>query len=106
MQLTYYHIIPVHLPANICVTKPRFLCPHYQVLTPSYWEIRIRDVLVKKPGQEQVVRLNVCDEIKGCKAAIDTGTSLITGPSRMYHHQYFGGFRNCFFLFFFCSNFH
>jgi len=54
----------------------------HKVLAPAYWEIRIRDVLVKKPGQDGVLRLNVCDEVKGCKAAIDTGTSLITGPSK------------------------
>jgi cathepsin D len=53
----------------------------HKVLSPAYWEIQIKDVLVKKPGQG-ILRLNVCDHQTGCKAAIDTGTSLITGPSK------------------------
>eukprot|EP00300_Choanocystis_sp_HF-7_P013352 c18260_g1_i1.p1 GENE.c18260_g1_i1~~c18260_g1_i1.p1 ORF type:complete len:429 (+),score=96.58 c18260_g1_i1:36-1322(+) len=61
----------------------------HSVLSPAYWEIRIKDVLVKKPGQAGILRLNVCDK-QGCKAAIDTGTSLITGPShgvaKLLHH--------------------
>lgn len=53
----------------------------HKISSPAYWEIQIKDVLVKKPGQTGVLRLDVCGS-KGCKAAIDTGTSLITGPSK------------------------
>jgi len=40
----------------------------------SYWEIRMTDISVAG------TRMNLCPP-DGCKVAVDTGTSLITGPS-------------------------
>jgi len=46
----------------------------HDVITNNYWAIRMVDVMV---GDE---RMNLCPD-EGCKVAVDTGTSLITGPS-------------------------
>ena len=41
---------------------------------PGYWEIEIEDFTLG------VEKLNVC---KGCRVAMDTGTSQLAGPSSM-----------------------
>lgn len=43
----------------------------------GYWQIKIDDVLIN--GE----RSNLCDEKKGCQAAVDTGSSLILGPAAL-----------------------
>jgi len=48
----------------------------HDVIENNYWSVRMADVMV---GDE---RLNICPE-DGCKVAVDSGTSLVTGPS---HH--------------------
>lgn len=46
----------------------------HDVVTSSYWEISMEDVIINGQAQE------FCrDQL--CKVAVDTGTSLITGPS-------------------------
>jgi cathepsin D len=47
---------------------------HHNVIESNYWAIRMADVMV---GDE---RLHVCPS-HGCKVAVDSGTSLVTGPS-------------------------
>lgn len=46
------------------------------VANPGYWQMAMADVLL---GED---KLNMCGR-SGCQAALDTGTSLIAGPSRM-----------------------
>jgi len=46
----------------------------HNVSEESYWQIGMNDILVDNH------RLNLCENDK-CKLVIDTGTSIITGPS-------------------------
>jgi len=48
---------------------------HHDVIESNYWSVRMADVMV---GDQ---RLNICPQ-EGCKVAVDSGTSLITGPSQ------------------------
>jgi len=48
---------------------------HKIVKPPAYWSLKLIDV---KVGGK---RMHVCPEEHGCKIAIDSGTSLLTGPS-------------------------
>lgn len=50
---------------------------YYQVVDQFYWTIYLDDI---KIGDDS---LNLCP--LGCKAIVDTGTSLITGPTRDLH---------------------
>lgn len=52
----------------------RFTVP---VSVDGYWQFKFDDVLVDgKPT-------GICDKDKGCQAAVDTGSSLLMGPSNM-----------------------
>lgn len=46
---------------------------YFKVVDKYYWDIKLKDILYNG------VTLNLCKE--GCKAVIDTGTTLITGPT-------------------------
>jgi len=46
---------------------------YYKVVDKFYWSIKLDDILLNGKS------LGLCDE--GCKAVVDTGTSLITGPT-------------------------
>jgi len=48
---------------------------HHDVVENNYWSVRMADIMI---GDE---RLNMCPEL-GCRVAMDSGTSLVTGPSR------------------------
>jgi len=52
---------------------------HHDVIENNYWSVRMADVMV---GDE---RLNICPR-DGCKVAVDSGTSLVTGPSQHVSH--------------------
>lgn len=43
--------------------------------TPQYWDVQMDEVLIGGSGK------GLCDTADGCRACIDTGTSLIAGPS-------------------------
>merc|ERR1711988_707641 len=47
----------------------------HDVVESNYWTVRMADIMI---GNE---RLNLCPEI-GCRVAMDSGTSLVTGPSQ------------------------
>merc|ERR1711907_564617 len=47
---------------------------HHDVVQNNYWSVRMADVMV---GHE---RMNICPKY-GCRVAVDSGTSLVTGPS-------------------------
>jgi hypothetical protein len=51
----------------------------HDVIENNYWSVRMADVMV---GDE---RLNICPQ-DGCKVAVDSGTSLVTGPSSHVSH--------------------
>lgn len=51
----------------------------HDVIENNYWSVRMADVMV---GDE---RLNICPQ-DGCKVAVDSGTSLVTGPSQHVSH--------------------
>jgi len=61
-------------------TDPRLHYGEFQWLevnSPMYWQVDMEDILVNG------VPLNVCGgPNEHCKVAMDTGTSLVTGPSR------------------------
>jgi len=46
---------------------------HHDVVENNYWSVRMADVMV---GDE---RLHICPQA-GCRVAMDSGTSLVTGP--------------------------
>ena len=48
---------------------------YHEVIEPKYWSIKMTDILVDG------VSLDLCSENRPCMAAIDTGTSMIFGPS-------------------------
>jgi len=48
---------------------------HHDVVENNYWSVRMADIMI---GNE---RLNMCPEL-GCRVAMDSGTSLVTGPSQ------------------------
>lgn len=45
------------------------------VSTPGYWQVEMADVLLENK------RLGVCNGAHKCQVAVDTGTSLLAGPS-------------------------
>merc|ERR1719183_2956186 len=45
------------------------------VSTPGYWQVRMEDVAIGN------VRQNLCNGTGGCQVAVDTGTSLLAGPT-------------------------
>lgn len=45
------------------------------VSTPGYWQVEMGDVVLRKK------RLGLCGAAKKCQVAVDTGTSLLAGPS-------------------------
>merc|ERR1719161_2248803 len=45
------------------------------VSTPGYWQVRMEDVAIGN------VRQNLCGAAGGCQVAVDTGTSLLAGPT-------------------------
>lgn len=47
---------------------------HHDVVENNYWSVRMADIMI---GEE---RMNICPEL-GCRVAMDSGTSLVTGPS-------------------------
>ena len=49
---------------------------YYDVIDKYYWTIKLDDILINGKS------LNLCDKELGCKVVLDTGTTLITGPSR------------------------
>ena len=49
---------------------------YYKVIDEFYWMIKIDDIRL---GDKS---LNLCPKGKGCRAIVDTGTSLITGPTK------------------------
>ena len=53
----------------------------HHIANPSYWEIRMTDIVIHEQGKEKYRELGLCPP-QGCKVAVDTGTSLITGPSK------------------------
>merc|ERR1712159_13644 len=52
---------------------------HHDVIEDNYWAVRMADFMV---GDE---RLHLCPD-HGCKVAVDSGTSLVTGPSQHVSH--------------------
>merc|ERR1711981_378077 len=52
---------------------------HHDVIEDNYWAVRMADFMV---GDE---RLHLCPD-HGCKVAVDSGTSLVTGPSEHISH--------------------
>jgi len=49
---------------------------YHDVVHEYYWTIKADNILL---GDED---LGLCDPVRGCKVVADTGTSLLTGPSR------------------------
>lgn len=49
---------------------------YHPVVHEYYWTIKADDILL---GEES---LGLCHPVHGCKVVADTGTSLLTGPSR------------------------
>lgn len=47
---------------------------HHDVVENNYWSVRMADVMI---GDH---RMNLCPKL-GCRVAMDSGTSLVTGPS-------------------------
>jgi len=47
------------------------------VTTPGYWQVEMEDITL---GDQ---RLNLCSADKHCQVAVDTGTSLLAGPSNV-----------------------
>lgn len=43
----------------------------------GYWEVKVRDIAVNG------MKMGTCDQAKGCRGALDTGTSVIAGPSEV-----------------------
>src|SRR3712207_7955355 len=49
---------------------------YYKVTDQYYWTIKLDDILYNG------ISLGLCDKTNGCKAIVDSGTTLITGPDR------------------------
>mmetsp|Transcript_104274 Transcript_104274/g.264805 ORF Transcript_104274/g.264805 Transcript_104274/m.264805 type:complete len:418 (-) Transcript_104274:178-1431(-) len=47
------------------------------ITTPGYWQVEMQDVLLGKD------RLGLCSGESKCQVAVDTGTSLLAGPSEV-----------------------
>merc|ERR1719217_1072798 len=45
------------------------------VSTPGYWQVKMEDVTINNQKQ------NLCSGKEGCQVAVDTGTSLLAGPT-------------------------
>jgi len=45
------------------------------VTTPGYWQVEMEDITLADQ------RLNLCSDANHCQVAVDTGTSLLAGPS-------------------------
>lgn len=45
------------------------------VTTPGYWQVKMEDITIADQ------RMNLCSGGNGCQVAVDTGTSLLAGPS-------------------------
>jgi len=45
------------------------------VSNPGYWQVEMQDIAVSN------VRMNLCGDGKACQVAVDTGTSLMAGPT-------------------------
>lgn len=47
------------------------------VTEPGYWQVKVDDILIG--GKKQ----SICPSPRGCQVAVDTGTSLMAGPSEV-----------------------
>lgn len=79
----YYAPHRLHKQSYIVLGKPcpeLFIAPlrYIEVSKEFYWQLKMVDIEID--GK----RLGLCPD-EGCKAVVDTGTSLLTGPSRDVH---------------------
>jgi len=60
-----------------CVDKSKFTgdLKYYKVINKYYWTIQLDDILLNGKS------LGLCSGEKKCNGIVDTGTSLITGPT-------------------------
>lgn len=77
----YYSILPVQQSAIVLGEPPRSLyhgdIQYIPVAKTFYWELKLRDIRIGDTW------MNACADQPGgfCKVVVDTGTSLLTGPS-------------------------
>ena len=79
--MTFYYSYNEHEDGQITfgyVDKSKYIgkINYYPVIDKYYWTIEMTDI--KLDGRS----LGLCSKAKPCKAVMDTGTSLITGPTR------------------------
>lgn len=77
--MTFYYSLDPETNGEITLgyidkTKYSGKIHYYKVIDKFYWTIKLDDILLNGKS------LGLCPD--GCKAVVDTGTSLITGPTR------------------------